>query len=245
MMLMVEDPRWNGEGQHEISSFYSGWHAISNLWFLYFWHFPYNIFRSCWPRITETWIREGITGPILQQARSGWLLRIYTNKVFLWTLRKSWSRFVFHVEIKLVSAFWNTDERLILKIHWVYHKHTLNYIILCTDNEPRVVCLHRKCYVLFFTENELVGWWWFMMCACVLGRVRLFATPWTIACQAPLSVGFPRQEYWSGLPFPLSGYLHHPGIDPTSLASLALSGAFFTSEAPVYDTNKIKIYFGW
>ena len=103
-----------------------------------------------WPRITETWIREGISGPILQQARSGWLLRIYTNKVFLWTGRKSWSRFVFHVEIKLVSAFW--------KIHWVYHKHTLNYTILCTDNELRVVCLHRKCYILLFTENELANW---------------------------------------------------------------------------------------
>ena len=148
-----------------------------------------------WPGITEAWIREGITGPILQRARSGWLLRIYTNKVFFWTCRKSWSRFVFHVEIKLVSAFWNTDERLILKIHRVYHKHTRNYIILCTDNEPRVVCLHRKCYVLFVTENELASWWWFMMCACVLSRVWLFATPWTVARQAPLSMGFPRQEY--------------------------------------------------
>ena len=37
------------------------------------------------------------------------------------------------------------------------------------------------------------------------GRVKLFATPWTIACQAPLSVGFPRQEYWSGLPLPPPG----------------------------------------
>ena len=42
-----------------------------------------------------------------------------------------------------------------------------------------------------------------------------FATPWTIACQAPLSMEFSRQEYWSGLPFPSSGDLPNPGIEPT------------------------------
>ena len=49
-------------------------------------------------------------------------------------------------------------------------------------------------------------------------------TPWTVACQSPLSMGFPRQEYWSGLPFPLPGDLPHPGIEP---ASLAWAGRFF------------------
>ena len=42
------------------------------------------------------------------------------------------------------------------------------------------------------------------------------ATPWTVACQAPLSMGFSRQEYWSGLPFPSPGDLSHPGIEPRS-----------------------------
>ena len=42
------------------------------------------------------------------------------------------------------------------------------------------------------------------------------ATPWTVACQAPLSMGFSRQGYWSGLPFPLPGDLTHPGIEPRS-----------------------------
>ena len=51
-----------------------------------------------------------------------------------------------------------------------------------------------------------------------LSRVRLFATPWTIAYQAPLSVGFSRQEYWSGLPFPSPGDLPYPGIKPRSPA---------------------------
>ena len=44
------------------------------------------------------------------------------------------------------------------------------------------------------------------------------ATPWTVACQAPLSVGFSRQEYWSGLPFPFLGDLPDPGIEPQSPA---------------------------
>ena len=51
-----------------------------------------------------------------------------------------------------------------------------------------------------------------------LSRVRLFATPWTVACQAPLSMGFSMQEYWSRLPFPSPGDLPHPGIKPGSPA---------------------------
>ena len=49
-----------------------------------------------------------------------------------------------------------------------------------------------------------------------LSRVRLFATPWTVAYQAPLSMGFSRQECWSGLPFPSPGDLPDPGIEPRS-----------------------------
>ena len=49
-----------------------------------------------------------------------------------------------------------------------------------------------------------------------LSRVRLFATPWTVAYQAPPSMGFSRQEYWSGLPFPSPGDLPDPGIEPRS-----------------------------
>ena len=51
-----------------------------------------------------------------------------------------------------------------------------------------------------------------------LSCVQLFVTPWTIACQAPLSMGFSRQEYWSGLPFPSPGDLPNPGIEPRSPA---------------------------
>ena len=64
---------------------------------------------------------------------------------------------------------------------------------------------------------------------CMLSHVWLFATPWTVAQQAPLSMGFSRQEYWSRLPFPSPGDLPDPGIKP---ASPALAGVFFTHEPP-------------
>ena len=61
---------------------------------------------------------------------------------------------------------------------------------------------------------------------CLVAKSRLaLSTPWTVALQAPLSVGFSRQEYWSGFPFPLLGDLPSPGIE---LASPALAGGFFT-----------------
>ena len=61
------------------------------------------------------------------------------------------------------------------------------------------------------------------VCVCVwLSRVQLFVTPWTVARQAPLSLGVARQEYWSGLPFPPPEDLPDPGTEATSLVSPAL-----------------------
>ena len=65
-----------------------------------------------------------------------------------------------------------------------------------------------------------------------LSRVRLFATPWTIAHQVPLSMGFSRREYWSRLPFSPPEDLPHPGINLMFLVSPALVGRFFTPEPP-------------
>ena len=62
------------------------------------------------------------------------------------------------------------------------------------------------------------------MCGCIY-------TIWTVACQAPLSMGFSRQEYWSGLPYPPPGDLSDPGIEPASLMSPSLAGGFFTTSA--------------
>ena len=61
--------------------------------------------------------------------------------------------------------------------------------------------------------------------------VRLSATPWTVAHQAPLSMGFSRQEYWSGLPCPSLGDLPNPGIEPESLAAGRLFTISMTWEA--------------
>ena len=65
----------------------------------------------------------------------------------------------------------------------------------------------------------------------LFSHVQLFETPWTVAHQAPASMGFSTQEYWSGLPFPAPGDLPDPGIEPTSLMSPALAGRFFTTSA--------------
>ena len=69
--------------------------------------------------------------------------------------------------------------------------------------------------------------------ACVmhalLSCVQLFETLWTGSCQAPLSIGFSRQEYWSGLPCPPPGDLPDPGMESASLTSPAVSGGFFTT----------------
>ena len=69
---------------------------------------------------------------------------------------------------------------------------------------------------------------------CMLSRfshVQLFATLWTVARQVSLSMGFSRQEYWSGLPFPSPGALPNPGIEPASFVSPVLAGRFFTTSA--------------
>ena len=64
---------------------------------------------------------------------------------------------------------------------------------------------------------------------CVLSRVQLFVTLWAVGHQAPLSMEFSRQEYWSVLPFPTPGDLSDPGIEPGSPVYPALAGGFFTT----------------
>ena len=71
------------------------------------------------------------------------------------------------------------------------------------------------------------------LCA-VLHHVWLFATPWTVAHQTPLPMGFPRQEYWNGLPGPPPRDFPNPGIELLSLASPTLGGMFFTTSISSY-----------
>ena len=90
------------------------------------------------------------------------------------------------------------------------------------------------CHVCFIHSAGDGHLSWFCMCAYMVSRfscVQLCATLWTVACQASLSVGFSRQEQWSGLPCPSPGHLPNPGIKHASLTSPALAGGFFTTIA--------------
>ena len=111
-----------------------------------------------------------------------------------------------------------------------------NFILTNSDASPnslpsppswrqQLICAKSLQICLFWTlhVNEIISR------ACVLScfsRVRLFVTPWTVACQVPLSMGFSRQEHWSRLPCPPPGDLPDPGMEPTSPA---LAGRFFTT----------------
>ena len=76
-----------------------------------------------------------------------------------------------------------------------------------------------------------------------LSRVRPCATPWTVACQAPLSMGFPRQEYWSGCHALALGDIPDPGIKPESLLSPVLAGRFCILSAQVSKVTDLRLYF--
>ena len=98
------------------------------------------------------------------------------------------------------------------QVVWYSHlfKNVPQFVVMHTVkgfgvvNEAEVFLIHC-CYVISEVKS--------------LGCVQLFATPWTVAFQAPPSLGFSRQEYWNGLPFPSPGDLPNPGIEPRSPAS--------------------------
>ena len=85
------------------------------------------------------------------------------------------------------------------------------------------------------------------LCCCSaqsLSHLQLFGTPWTVNHQAPLSMEFSRQGYWSRSPFPTPGGLPNPGVKPMSLVSPALAGRFFTT-APTGKTFSLWLPFFW
>ena len=88
--------------------------------------------------------------------------------------------------------------------------------------------------LLSLMKNDQIHYQTIYVQACMLSRfsrVRFFVTPWTVAHQALLSMGFSRQDYWSGLPCPPPGDLPDPGIEPESHISPALASKFFTTRA--------------
>ena len=112
---------------------------------------------------------------------------------------------------------------------------TLHVIFPCTQ-------------ILQIFRSKVAHWGKFTaLSVCVLSCfscVPLFVTPWTVAHQVPLSMGFSRQEYWSGLPFPSPGDLSDPWIESMSLMSLALAGRFFTTHASfLCRENRVLTYY--
>ena len=87
-------------------------------------------------------------------------------------------------------------------------------------------------YVWFWLRiGHLNIMWQFCPALSCFSCVWLFVTLWAVACQSPLSMGFSRERYLSGLPCPSPGGLPDPGIEPVSLMSPALAGRFFTTSA--------------
>ena len=111
--------------------------------------------------------------------------------------------------------------REVPEVFWVFLKVFFSI-------EVQLTCFFKYTTTLFQLYINICIY----MRVCKLSRfscVRLIVTLWTVAHQAPLSMGFSRQEYLSGLPCPPPGDLPHPGIEPTSLTSPALAGGFFTT----------------
>ena len=89
------------------------------------------------------------------------------------------------------------------------------------------VCMPRSGIAGLYGSSK-ISKWFLLACLIRLSCVQLIVTLWTAAHQPPLSMGFSRQEYWSGLPCPPPGDLPKPGTEPASLMSPALAGGFFT-----------------
>ena len=117
------------------------------------------------------------------------------------------------LQMDFKSGWWGMGERMGYP-HWG-SAGSWDTVLALNVNKLQFLCLQHG-----DSESEV---------AQLLSRVWIFATLWTVGHQVPPSVGFPRQEYWSGLPFPSSGYLPDPGIEPESPT---LRADTLTSEPP-------------
>ena len=108
------------------------------------------------------------------------------------------------IDVLISDSFFN------LRYSTLDHFRCLVFIMICSFKW--VIITYRLTFVCWFISVSYNS----VLCL-VFSHVRFFVTPWTIACQAPLSMGSSQQQYWSGLPFPPPGDLPNPGIKPTSL----------------------------
>ena len=117
-----------------------------------------------------------------------------------------------HIQLSITLTFYPDTIPHHVLAAWVSGFHTLSHCLLVSTDEH---CLSHAMIIAVRSPSV------------VSDSLR----PWTVAHQAPLSMGLSRQEYWSGLPFLTSGDLPDPGIEPTPFASPALAGRSFTSSA--------------
>ena len=109
---------------------------------------------------------------------------------------------------------WKTSNKLSSRLNW---RNSIQLNIYCTGT-----LLQAHCTMPDLTKFVLRRF----------SHVWFFVIPWSVACQAPLSMGFPRRESWSGLPFPPPGDLPIPGSEPLTPVAPALACRFFTTEPP-------------
>ena len=99
--------------------------------------------------------------------------------------------------------------------------------------------------VLTFLNHKTKCIYYICAYAQSLNSVLLFRTPWTIAHQAPLSMGLSLQEYWSGLPFPTPGDLPNPGMEPTSPVSPTLAGGWILCHCATWEAHILYIQYDY
>ena len=139
-----------------------------------------------------------------------------------------------HPQACFVDSLWQNMNRRNLRERGPVLSDPACKALLCPQRALSVSLLRRWWLDLIWPE-WLRGLAVVVMVAvvCEFRRVRLFATPWTVARQAPLPMGFSGQEYWNGLPFPSPGDLPDPGIESGSPAA---AGGFLTSALPNWPT---------
>ena len=151
--------------------------------------------------------------------------------------RKTTNYFLLHLK-KFVSLDFGENIYMCLHFNWMTKwTHNFPYFEWSTKKGKSYLLIQIKCCISFVSTELIFFNINLFVLVKSLSRVWFFATLWTVAYQAPPSMGFSRQECWSGLPFPFPGDLPDPGIEP---GSPALQADALPSEPP----GKL-IYFNW
>ena len=157
-----------------------------------------------------------------------------------------------YVKVKVIQLCLTLCNPMDCTVHGVFQARILERVAILFSrgssqprNHTRVSCIAGGFFTSWATREALYIHFIFLYtCMCYaesLSCVLLFVTPWTVAPQAPLPMGFSRQEYWSGLPCPLPGDPPNPGIKPRSVA-LQVDSLPAELEAHIYIYIYIYIY---